>query len=165
MHSDISPLHEQSSEQQKQEADLHEKIKQLEKEVAKAALEQGAGEIDGLIANAEPWKDSRIAVARMEVADSDQLKSLGDNLREKLKSGIGLLASVIEGKVLLVCVVTDDLVKSGVKAGAIVGPLAKKLGGGGGGKPHMATAGAKDTEGLDAVLAEAPALIREIAEG
>lgn len=161
----ITRLHEQITEQEQQEVELHERIKQLEKEVAKAALEQGAGEIDGLVAKAEEWKDSRIAVARIEVADSEQLKSLGDNLREKLKSGIGLLASVIEGKVLLVCVVTDDLVKSGVKAGAIVGPLAKKLGGGGGGKPHMATAGAKDTEGLDAVLAEAPALIREIAEG
>ncbi len=161
----IFQLHDELAEQEHRQEELQERIKQLEKELSRASLEQGAGEIDSVITSAEAWNDSRIAVARMDVSDAEQLKALGDTLREKLKSGIGLLAAVIDSKVLLVCVVTDDLVKNGVKAGALVGPLAKRLGGGGGGRPHMATAGAKDTEGLDALLAEAPALIREIAEG
>ncbi|MCB2206573.1 alanine--tRNA ligase [bacterium] len=161
----ISTLEQDIAKEKKREEELHEEIRRLEKELSRATVEQGAGQIDDIIAKAEPWNDSRIAVARLDVGDADQLKALGDTLREKLKSGIGLLASVIDGKVLLVCVVTDDLVKSGIKAGNLVGGIAKKLGGGGGGRPHMATAGAKDTDGLDAVLAAATASIREAAEG
>jgi alanyl-tRNA synthetase len=157
----IERLQEQLEERRLHEEQLQEQLRHLEKEIAKATLAQGAEAMESVVANAESWKESRIAVARMDVSDSEQLKSLGDAMREKLRSGIGVLAAVIDGKVLLVCVVTDDLVKQGIKAGTIVGALAKKLGGGGGGRPHMATAGAKDTEGLDAVLAEASALIRE----
>jgi alanyl-tRNA synthetase len=159
----IERMHRQLDEHRHREAELHEQIKLLEKELAKRSLEQSALEIDGVIDAAEPWNDSRIAVARVHTGDAEQLKALGDVLREKLRSGVGLLADVIDGKVLLVCVVTDDLVARGVKAGGIVGIIAKKLGGGGGGRPHMATAGAKDTEALDAVLGEVPAIVREAA--
>ena len=156
----IERMQEKLEDGMRREHDLHEQIKQLEKEIARLSLASGAEALDGIIGGAEDWNGSRIAVARMQAGDAEQLKSLGDVLREKLQSGVGVLADVVDGKVLLVCVVTDDLVKRGVKAGAIVGALAKQLGGGGGGRPHMATAGAKDTAGLDAALAEAPTLIR-----
>ncbi|MBR9974248.1 MAG: alanine--tRNA ligase [Bacteroidetes bacterium] len=156
----IERLQEKLDDGVRREHDLHEQIKQLEKEIARLSLASSAGEIDGILAGAEEWNGSRIAVARLQAGDAEQLKSLGDVLREKLGSGVGVMAAVIDGKVLLVCVVTDDLVSKGLKAGAVVGALAKQLGGGGGGRPHMATAGAKDTEGLDAVLAGAPTLIR-----
>ncbi len=159
----IERMHQQLEDRRHHEAELHEQIKHLEKELAKRSLEQGASQIGGVIDAAEAWNGSRIAVARVRTGDAEQLKALGDVLREKLRSGIGLLADVIDDKVLLVCVVTDDLVAKGVKAGGIVGIIAKKLGGGGGGRPHMATAGAKDTEALDAVLREAPGIIREAA--
>ncbi|MFA6233795.1 MAG: alanine--tRNA ligase [Bacteroidota bacterium] len=159
----IDKLHHHLIERRRHEAVLHEEIKRLEKELSKVSLEQGASEIDSIIESAEAWNGSRIAVARMQTDDAEQLKAFGDVLREKIKSGVGLLAGVVDGKVLLVCVVTDDLVAKGVKAGTIVGIIAKRLGGGGGGRPHMATAGAKDTEALDSVLVEAPAIIREAA--
>ncbi len=156
----IDEMQQRQEQQQAREEQLHERIKQLEKEVAKQALQQGAAQIDALIAAGEEWNGGRIVVARVEAADAEQLKALADVLREKLGSGVGLLASVVDDKVQLVCVVTDDMVSRGIKAGAVVTPLAKKLGGGGGGRPHMATAGARDVAGLDAVLAEAPAVIR-----
>jgi alanyl-tRNA synthetase len=159
----IERMQHRLAEGERREAELHEQIKHLEKELAKLSLAESATHIDDIIASAVDWNGSRIAVARLHAGDADQLKSLGDVLREKLKSGVGLLADVVDDKVQLVCVVTDDLVSKGVKAGNIVGAVAKKLGGGGGGRPHMATAGAKDTEGLDAVLADAPALIRDMA--
>ncbi|MBE0645493.1 MAG: alanine--tRNA ligase [Bacteroidetes bacterium] len=159
----IERMHEQLAERRRHEAALHDEIKRLEKELSKLSVEQGASQIDSILGAAEEWNGSRIAVARMQAGDAEQLKGIGDVLREKLHSGVGLLADVVDGKVLLVCVVTDDLVAKGVKAGALVGLIAKRLGGGGGGRPHMATAGAKDTESLDAVLAEAPAIIREAA--
>ena len=160
----IAGLHTRLEEELRVQEQLREEMKQLEKELARAALAKGTGQLDEILTRAEDWNGRRIAVARLDVGDAEQLKSLGDALREKLTSGIGLLAAVIDGKVLLVCVVTDDLVKAGVKAGAIVGSIAKKLGGGGGGRPHMATAGAKDTEGLDGVLDTAASLIREAAD-
>ncbi|MDX9758523.1 MAG: alanine--tRNA ligase [Bacteroidota bacterium] len=159
----IARLQQRLVEGDLRESALHEQLRHAEKELARVSLAQGASQIDDLVARAEDWDGHRLAVARLHAGDAEQLKSLGDVLRERLKSGVGVLADVVDGKVLLVCVVTDDLVSRGVKAGAIVGVLAKKLGGGGGGRPHLATAGAKDTDGLDAVLAEAPALIRTMA--
>ncbi|MCZ7556542.1 MAG: alanine--tRNA ligase [Bacteroidia bacterium] len=158
----IVRLQAQLAEQRGREAELQERLRGLEKELGRLAVEQGSAEIDALIAGAERIGGSRLVIARMPITDADQLKALGDVLRERLGSGVGLLAADIEGKVQLVCVVTDDLVSKGVKAGSIVGPLAKKLGGGGGGRAHMATAGAKDVAALDAVLSEAPAIIREM---
>ncbi|MFZ1730248.1 MAG: alanine--tRNA ligase [Bacteroidota bacterium] len=157
----IDRMQQQLDDRRRHESTLQEEIKRLEKELSKVSLEQGASQIDSIIDSAEEWNGSRIAVSRVQADDAEQMKAYGDVLREKIKSGVGLLAGVLDGKVLLVCVVTDDLVAKGVKAGSIIGIIAKKLGGGGGGRPHMATAGAKDTEGLDAVLAEAPSIIRE----
>ncbi len=91
----------------------------------------------------------------------DELKSLGDSLRAKLNSGVGVLGAVIDEKVALVCVVTDDLIKSKkLQAGKIVGELAKRVGGGGGGRPHLATAGGKETGKLDETLRQAPEIIQ-----
>ena len=93
----------------------------------------------------------------------DELKSLGDALRVKLKSGVGILASVIEDKAALVCVVTDDLVAAGrLQAGKIIGAVAKQIGGAGGGRPHMATAGGKDVAKLDTALRGASDIVRAL---
>jgi alanyl-tRNA synthetase len=160
----IARLHREAAGLREREAELLEQLRRFEKEAAKAAVEHGAAGLDTLLRNAEEFSGGRLVVARVQAADAEQLKALGDVLREKLRSGIGLLAADIDGKVQLVCVVTDDFVAKGIKAGAVVGPIAKKLGGGGGGRPHMATAGAKDVAALDAVLAEAPSIIRELAQ-
>ena len=69
-------------------------------------------------------------------------------------------ASVNEDKISLVCIATDDIAKER-PAGQLVGIIAKKLGGGGGGKAHMATAGAKDIEGLTALLKDPLSIFRE----
>ncbi len=93
----------------------------------------------------------------------DDLKRVGDALRAKLQSGVGVLGTVIDEKAQLVCVVTDDLVAGKkLNAGKIVGELAKIVGGGGGGRPHMATAGGKDVSRLDEALAELPALVQRL---
>ena len=81
------------------------------------------------------------------------MKELGDVLREKLKSGVGLLASKLEDKIQFVCVVTDNLIKDKkLSAGKIVGEVAKIVGGGGGGRSHLATAGGKEISKLNEAL-------------
>ncbi len=102
-------------------------------------------------------KDVTVVAARIAAADIDELKRLGDELRAKLRRGVGVLGTVLEEKASFVCVVTDDLVaEKKIQAGRIVGEVAKLVGGGGGGRPHMATAGGKDADKLDAALEQVP---------
>jgi alanyl-tRNA synthetase len=137
--------------------------KTLEKENARFRLKSLSGSMDELISSAVAIDTIRLVAAKISAASMDELKSLGDSLRTKLGSGVGVLASVIEGKVQLVCVVTDDLVSSKkIEAGKVVGAVAKIVGGGGGGRPHMATAGGKDIEKIDEAIAQAKSIVESL---
>ena len=103
---------------------------------------------------------SSLVAGHVEARDMEDLKRIGDVLRAKIGSGVGVLGAVINEKVALVCVVTDDLIQHHkVHAGTIVGRVAKLVGGGGGGRPHMATAGGKDVDKLDDALSQVPEII------
>ncbi|MFP4228695.1 MAG: DHHA1 domain-containing protein, partial [Salinivenus sp.] len=106
-----------------------------------------------------------VVTGRIEGGDMDDLQSLGQQLRDRLGEGaVGVLGSVDdEGeKVYVVATVADELVAAGsLKAGDLVGTLGSRLGGGGGGRPQLASAGGRDTEKLDEVLASVPDLVRE----
>jgi alanyl-tRNA synthetase len=150
----------------KVEALLEEK-KGLEKELSALQRQEAAGGIDEIMERGTEQNGHLIVSGRVDAPDADTMKSVGDTLRERLAQrggGIGLLGAEIDGKALLVCVVTDNLTKE-YPAGKIVGAAAKRLGGGGGGKPHMATAGGRDVANLDAVLADLDAIVGEIGEG
>ncbi len=132
----------------------------LRKELSRKRVQKESLSLDRLIAGAQDVRGIRFVVARVEAHTMDELKNLGDALRGKLRSGVGILATVIDDKVALVCVVTDDLIAArGLRAGTIVGAVAKQVGGGGGGKPHLATAGGKEPQKLDAALEDAPHLL------
>ncbi|MBI5216259.1 MAG: alanine--tRNA ligase [Ignavibacteriae bacterium] len=125
----------------------------LKKELSKQRVKEASSNIDALVSGGSEVAGFKVVAAKIEVSTADELKNIGDTLRSKLGSGVGVLASVIDEKVSLVCVVTDDLIKEKkLQAGKIVGEIAKKLGGGGGGRPHLATAGGKDVGKLDEVL-------------
>jgi len=135
----------------------------LAKDLAKERVRNSATWIAEQVASAVSFHGVKIMAARIDGVSSEELKSMGDSLRSQLKSGVGVLASVTGDKVGLVCVVTDDLIKTrNLQAGKIVGILAQRIGGGGGGRPHLATAGGKDTEKLDEMLREAPAIVSRI---
>jgi alanyl-tRNA synthetase len=138
----------------------NEEKKKLEKELAKSRLQSLSGSIDELIATAITIDSLKLISAKVTASSMDELKSLGDTLRSKLGSGIGLLASIVDDKVQLVCVVTDDLVAAKkIEAGKVVGAVAKIVGGGGGGRPHMATAGGKDIAKLDEALSHTKSIV------
>ena len=137
-----------------------ERIKQLERELASLKTGELKSLIPNIINAATAVGDIKVAVGTVDVADSDQLKELGDALRSGLAThGIGLLAAVVDEKVQLVCVVTDDLTQTH-SAGKLVGAVAKLLGGGGGGKAHLATAGGREVAKLNDVLAQFPTMIQ-----
>ena len=137
-----------------------ERIKQLERELASLKTGELKSLIPNIISAATKVGDVKVAVGSVDVADSEQLKELGDTLRSGLGTqGIGLLAAVVDDKVQLVCVFTDDLTQTH-NAGKLVGAVAKLLGGGGGGKAHLATAGGRDVSKLNDVLAQFPTMIQ-----
>jgi len=142
---------------------LVEEKKLFEKEIARFRIKSLTGSMDDLIASAVPVGGIRLVTANVGAASMDELKSLGDALRAKLGSGVGLLASIIEEKVQLVCVVTDDLVAAKrIEAGKIIGTIAKIVGGGGGGRPHMATAGGKDVHKINEALTQTLSVVKSL---
>lgn len=139
-----------------------EEKRQLEKELAKQKVQNAAGSIDELISSAKEVNGIKLITGEFTVDNTDELKELGDKLREKMGSAVGLLYSVIDGKVGLCAVVSDDLVKTKkLSAGKIAGDVAKILGGGGGGKPHLATAGGKDVSKIREALVALPGIIQK----
>ncbi|MGB9665351.1 MAG: alanine--tRNA ligase, partial [Ignavibacteria bacterium] len=137
---------------EKYEKLLEEKLR-LEKEISRLKLQEKVQEVEKFISNKKQIDGFAVVSGIVDVDNMDQLKELGDVLREKLKNGVGLLASKIEDKVQFVCVVTDNLIKDKkLSAGKIVGEVAKIVGGGGGGRPHLATAGGKEISKLNEAL-------------
>ena len=89
--------------------------------------------------------------AKVDNVDRDALRQMVDTLRQKLGSGVVVLATGDDGKVSLITGVTKDLVPK-VHAGKIVQELAKMVGGSGGGRPDLAEAGGKDTSAIETAL-------------
>ena len=131
-------------------------------------LRGGGDQLQQWLADAQPLNGAggaRLVTQVVPAADLKELQTLGDALREQLGSGVGVLASTFaDGKTTLLVVATDDLVKRGVNAGALVKELATLAGGRGGGKAHMAQAGIPDASRLDQAMAQAPTLARALLE-
>jgi len=133
----------------------------LKKDLSKHRVTQASSTIDNLVATATRLNGFKVISAKVEAQTMDELKRIGDTLRAKIGSGVGVIASVVDNKVALVCVVTDDLIKTkNLQAGKIIGEIAKGVGGSGGGRPHLATAGGKDISKLDETLQRTPSIIQ-----
>jgi alanyl-tRNA synthetase len=128
-----------------------EATKQLEKQLD-ALKRKAAGSLAGdLIEQARTVKNVRLIAAQVNGFDREALRQLVDALRQKLGSGVVVLASADDGKVALISAVTKDLIPK-LHAGKIVQELAKLVGGSGGGRPDLAEAGGKDTSGIQNAL-------------
>jgi len=131
---------------------LQGEVKKLQKQVQEARKLSSGNVVGDLLDAATMVGDIRVLASRIALDDRDSLMQMGDGLRDKLGSGVGVLGGEVDGKVAFLCVVTDDLVKRGIKAGDIVKSVAAVAGGSGGGKPHLAQAGGKDASKIDAAL-------------
>ncbi len=103
----------------------------------------------------------KLVTKRVAGLEKAALRGISDSLRDRLGSGIVVLASESDGRVALVVSVTKDLT-SRVQAGRIVKELAPIVGGGGGGRPDFAEAGGKDPAKIDDLLAKAPDIVRSL---
>ena len=136
-------------------------LRGLQKELQRARL---ASIREDLLAEAE--RASRgggtpVLARRVDGLAPSEMRELADNLRQKLGSGVVVLGRAQGGKASLLVAVTDDLTDR-LSAGDLVKSLAKRIGGGGGGRKDLAEAGGKNPDGLDDALAAAPG---EVAAG
>jgi alanyl-tRNA synthetase len=128
-----------------------EETKQLEKQL-EASKRKAAGSVaSDLMEQAKTVKGVRLIAAKVEGFDREALRQLVDVLRQKIGSGVIVLASPDDGKVALIAAVTKDL-NPKLHAGKIVQELSKLVGGSGGGRPDLAEAGGKDTSGIQNAL-------------
>ncbi len=133
--------------------------RELERSVSEMRRKLAALEADDL-SGAQQVDGFAVVARRTQVDDVPALRAMADSLREKLGSGVGVLGAEFGGKGSFIAVVTDDLIKErGLKAGDIVRSVAQLTGGSGGGKPHLAQAGARDVEKIDEALAAVAGIV------
>ncbi|HZU32696.1 MAG TPA: alanine--tRNA ligase [Candidatus Angelobacter sp.] len=149
-----SPADALRSELEKKEAE----IKKLQKELEQMRMKSAASSMASIEEKAREVKGVKVLTHRVDNLDRGQMRTLVDNMRNKLGSGVVVLGSAQDGKVALIVGVTPDLT-SRVQAGKVIKPVAEKVGGSGGGRPDMAEAGGKDPAQLDAALNQAYAAV------
>jgi alanyl-tRNA synthetase len=139
-----------------------EEMKQLRRELDEARMKGAAGALDEAIARTVEVKGVKLVTLRADALERGQLRTLVDNLKQKLGEGIVVVASAQpEDKVALIAGVTAGLVKR-IQAGKLVGAVAKLVGGSGGGKPEIAEAGGKDQSQIDAALKAVAGIVGEL---
>ena len=137
--------------------DLMKEIKELQAEIAKmksASAKDALGEI-----KAEEVNGYKLVTQKLSGVGMDQLRELGDQIKEQIGEGVIALASDLDGKVSLVVMATDEAQKKGAHAGNIIKAIAPLVGGGGGGRPNMAQAGGKNAAGIDDALLKVKELL------
>jgi alanyl-tRNA synthetase len=139
--------------------ELVERSRKLEKEVQQLKSKLASGHGGDLSSKASDVGGVKVLAVQIDGADVRSLRDALDQLKSKLGSSVIVLASVQEGKVVLVAGVSDDLVTR-MKAGEIAGLVAAKVGGRGGGRADFAQAGGTQPENLGAALAGVESLVR-----
>jgi alanyl-tRNA synthetase len=139
--------------------ELVERSRRLEKELQQLKSKIASGHGGDLSSQAKDVGGVKVLAVQIDGADVRSLRDATDQLKSKLGSSVIVLASVLEGKVVLVAGVSDDLVAR-IKAGEIAGLVAAKVGGRGGGRADFAQAGGTQPENLGAALAGVESLVR-----
>jgi len=128
-------------------------IKRLARELDQARMKSASSSVASAKESIKEVKGIKVLAHRVDNLDRSQLRTLVDQMRDKVGSGVVVLGSASNGKVALIAGVTKDLT-SRIQAGKLIGQVAQKVGGKGGGRPDMAEAGGDRPEALDAALGE-----------
>ena len=137
---------------------LQAELKAAQKKAEELAGEIAKAQVSDVADKVQDVKGVAILAQKVNADSMDALRNLGDQMRDKI-GGVVVLAAEIGGKVSILTMATKDAVAKGVHAGNVVKEVAKMCGGGGGGRPDMAQAGAKDASKVDEALAAAYGII------
>jgi alanyl-tRNA synthetase len=152
-----SPAEALKAELEKKDAE----IKRLARELDQVRMKSASSSTANIGGQIKDVKGVKVLAHRVDNLERAQLRTLVDQLRDKIGSGVVVLGSASNGTVSLIVGVTKDLT-SRVQAGKVIGPVAQKVGGKGGGRPDLAEAGGKDTAALDAALDGAYAVVESL---
>ena len=134
---------------------LRGECKSLKKRAGREHEKEAIGDVSELIREAMDVGGIQVVAAELKGLQVDGLRNAGDRIRQKLGSGVILLGARHDNNAHLICMVSEDLVKKGLHAGAIVKDIAKVIGGSGGGRPQIAQAGGPRADKLVEALQEA----------
>ncbi|MGA7503287.1 MAG: alanine--tRNA ligase-related protein, partial [Candidatus Sulfotelmatobacter sp.] len=143
----VSPAAALKAELEKKDSE----IKRLTRELDSARMKSASSSTANISDKIKDVKGIKVLTHRVDNLDRPQLRTLVDQLRDKIGSGVVVLGSASNGNVSLIVGVTKDLT-SKVQAGKVIAPVAQKVGGKGGGRPDLAEAGGKDSAALDSAL-------------
>ncbi|HET7183843.1 MAG TPA: alanine--tRNA ligase [Terriglobales bacterium] len=138
-----------------------EEIKKLRKELEQARMKSASATTSSIDDKVRVVSGVKVLAHRVDNLERAQLRTLVDNLRQKLGSGIVVVGSASDGTVALVAGVTKDLTAR-VQAGKVIGPVAERVGGKGGGRPDLAEAGGKDPAALDEALSSVYGVVESL---
>jgi alanyl-tRNA synthetase len=131
---------------------LYDEIKTTKKELEDINSKMVNSSLNSFIEKAIVVKGMKIITAKLDGLDMNALRNASDTLKNKVGSGVVILASSKDDKVNLIVSATKDAVDAGIHSGNIIKEAARACGGGGGGRPDMAQAGGKDPSGMDKAL-------------
>ena len=133
--------------------------KVLEKKIKQQKKSNSTVNLESIVKDSITLGDSELIIAMTDVSIMDELKDLGNDILNKIDSGIAVLGSIVNDKPSIVIVVTDDLINKDIKAGELAKEIGASMGGGGGGKPNLATAGGKDKKSLELALSSSKKIL------
>jgi alanyl-tRNA synthetase len=136
-------------------------IKRLQRELDQARMKSASSTVASVTDKIKDVHGIKVLAHRVDNLERAQMRTLVDQLRDKLGSGVVVLGSATNGNVALIVGVTKDLTQK-IQAGKVIGKVAEKVGGKGGGRPDLAEAGGKNPEALDAALSEAYGIVESM---
>jgi len=136
-------------------------IKRLARELDQVRMKSASSSTANIGEKVREIRGVKVLAHRVDNLERAQMRTLVDQLRDKLGSAVVVLGSASDGNVSLIVGVTKDLT-SRIQAGKVIGPVAQKVGGKGGGRPDLAEAGGKDAEALDSALSEAYSVVESL---
>jgi alanyl-tRNA synthetase len=146
----LSPAEALKAELEKRDAE----IKRLTRELDQVRMKSASSSTANIGEKIKDVRGVKVLAHRVDNLERSQMRTLVDQLRDKIGSGVVVLGSATNGSISLIVGVTKDLT-SRIQAGKVIGPVAQKVGGKGGGRPDLAEAGGKDPAALDNALSDA----------
>src|SRR2546430_1687123 len=162
-----TPEEETASPAEALKAELEKKdaeIKRLMRELDQARMKSASSSTANIGEKIREVQGVKVLTHRVDNLERAQLRTLVDQLRDKIGSGVVVLGSATNGTVSLIVGVTKDLTAR-IQAGKVIAPVAQRVGGKGGGRPDLAESGGKDSAALDAALGEAYGVVEGLLRG
>ena len=151
------------------EEQLHEKAislleqrKRLQEEIERLNLEKAQSNVDKVLERGIEVEGVLLCAEIFDELPTNILRQVGDKIRQNRKCSVAVLVSKSKGQATFIVMADKDAVAKGIHAGRLAKSIAQTLGGGGGGRPDVAQAGAKKIEGLEEALGKAPDIVREM---